>query len=303
MSTGAIGDIDPLVLEARFVRAYPPAAPPAGSAHYLPFIGGRLVTRSDFTLPSRPPLPLTDAIQATALFIGTLDGIPCIAYRLPTDTAVSAEFRVTGLRELYGQLGDDEYAVAGYAVQLLNWRDSYRFCSRCGKPAESVPGGWGMACPECGTTAYPPVTPAVLALIHDGADRVLLAAKPGWGKRFSIIAGFVEPGESLEGCAVRECQEEVGVHVRDAEYWGSQPWPFPHQLMVGFVTQHVWGDIEIDETELSEAAWFRYDALPELPPALSLSRRIIDAWVESRHASPRGGIIGQTSSLRKTTAA
>jgi NAD+ diphosphatase len=124
-------------------------------------------------------------------------------------------------------------------------------------------------------------------LIHDGWDRILLARKPGWGKRYSILAGFVEPGETLEECCYREALEEAGVVTTDFEYAGSQPWPFPHQLMVGFSCLWQSGEIKIDETELEHADWFHASDLPELPPPLSLSRQIIDRWVASRHRAER----------------
>jgi NAD+ diphosphatase len=146
---------------------------------------------------------------------------------------------------------------------------------------EPLSGGWGRQCPNCDHITYPPVTPAILVLVHDG-ENVLLVHKPDWGKRYSIIAGFVEPGESLEGCVQREVREEVNVEVSDIRYIGSQPWPFPHQLMVGFTARYVLGEIRPDQQELDRAAWFHYNALPELPPPLSLARQIITTWVASQ---------------------
>jgi NAD+ diphosphatase len=118
--------------------------------------------------------------------------------------------------------------------------------------------------------------------VHKGED-ALLVHKPGWGKRYSIIAGFVEPGESLEGCVQREVREEVNVEISEISYIGSQPWPFPHQLMVGFIARYVSGEAQPDQQELDDIAWFHHDALPELPPSLSLARQIIMTWVASQH--------------------
>jgi NAD+ diphosphatase len=128
------------------------------------------------------------------------------------------------------------------------------------------------------------VTPAILVLVHDG-DRVLLTHKPGWGKRYSCIAGFVEPSESLEECVQREVSEEVGLEIADVSYVGSQPWPFPHQLMVGFTTRYVGGTIRLDERELDDAAWFHIDDLPEMPPPQSLAHYIITTWTASRRSA------------------
>jgi NAD+ diphosphatase len=279
------GDIDSLLVAARFVRAYPPATAESDDPHVFAFLGSDLVTGADFSLPASSVFG--SGTSADSLFIGALDGRACVALRLPPEAELPAGLQATGLRGVYGRIDDELYAVAGYAIQLLNWRATYQFCSRCGTRAERLAGGWSMQCPACGLNAYPPVSPAVLALVHDGADRVLLASKEGWGTRFSILAGFVEPGESLEGCVAREAYEEAGIQVSDCVYCGSQPWPYPHQVMIGFTARYRGGAIVLDETELSAAAWFRYDDLPDLPPPLSLSRQIIDAWASARQAANR----------------
>lgn len=126
------------------------------------------------------------------------------------------------------------------------------------------------------------MTPATLILVHDGEDKVLLSHQPGWGEMYSILAGFVLPGESLEECVHREVEEEVGVQVTDLVYYGSQPWPFPHQMMIGFLARYRNGAIEIDVEELDRAEWFDVHDLPPLPPTLSLSRQMLDAWREER---------------------
>src|SRR5437660_1795230 len=144
---------------------------------------------------------------------------------------------------------------------------------------------WRRSCTGCVNERYPMVSPAVLALVHDGGDRILLAHKPGWGARRSILAGFALPGESLEECVHREVLEEAGVRVGDLAYFGSQPWPFPHQLMIGFFSKYIAGTIEIDAEELEGADWHDYRRLPPLPPPLSLSRQMIDAWAHTRRNS------------------
>jgi NAD+ diphosphatase len=225
---------------------------------------------------------LRDALEADApVYLGTLGGVPCLACEVGREAAVPPGLRALGLRALFGQLDDAAYGLAGYAAQLLYWQRTSRYCPACGGPTEAAAGDWGRRCAACGHTRYPSVSPAILALVHDG-DRVLLAHKPGWGKRYSILAGFVEPGESLEECVRREVHEEAGVAVTDLVYAGSQPWPYPSQLMIGYTARYAGGALRIDDKELDDAAWFHFDALPELPPPLSLSRQIIDAWVAAR---------------------
>jgi NAD+ diphosphatase len=262
-----------------FQRLYPPAAIPAGPAVWLLFRG------SDLLMPADGPLaPLQGSVAAPdgfvvaePLLLGTLDGSPCLVGVLPEDTPLPAGLRTLGLRAVLANADAELGTLAGYAAQLLHWTRTSRFCPACAQPLGPLGGTWGRACGGCGHTLYPPVSPATIVLIHDG-DRVLLTSKPGWGKRYSLVAGFVEPGETLEMCVAREVREEVGVEVTDICYVGSQPWPFPHQIMVGFLACYAGGELAIDTAELSDAAWFARDALPELPPPFSISRQIIELW-------------------------
>ena len=270
-----------------FLRAYPPAEPRPGPALWLPFRAGELLVREGGTVGAlvHGEAAILDALRpGPPLYLGTLDGTPCLTCEVDATIAVPAGWRALGLRALFGQLDDTAYALAGYASQLLGWQRTGRFCAACGRPTAMVPGTWGRRCIDCGHSSYPPVSPAVLVLVHDG-DRVLLAHQPGWGKRYSILAGFVEPGESLEDCVRREVFEEVGITVDGLVYAGSQPWPFPHQLMIAFLARYADGALRPDRQELDDAAWFGFDALPELPGLLSLSRQTIDAWVAARRAA------------------
>lgn len=262
----------------RFVRTYPHAIPADGPTILLRFHNGELLYSTDtFT-----PVPLEPDSTIKRAYLGTLDGIPCLVEGLPDHAVPPEGHRAVGVRTLYGNVEDVHYALVGYAAQIVRWQRTGKFCSVCATEMQDIPGSWGRECTNCGHNVYPPVSPAVLALVHDGGDRILLAQKEGWGKRYSILAGFVEPGESLEECAIREVHEEVGVIVENPLYQGSQPWPFPHQVMIGYTCQYVSGEIKLDELELSAADWFHVDALPELPPPLSLSRQIIDRWIASR---------------------
>ena len=266
----------------RFLRAYPPAEAASVPALYFAFRGEELLLHQDDALPDAAPAPLS----AGPFYLGDRDGVPVVAGKIAADAPLPDGFKAVNLRALYDLISEDLWTLAGYAFQIIHWETDHRFCAHCGAEVANEGKTWGKKCPNCGRTAYPPVVPAVLALVHDGGDRILLASKSGWGKRYSILAGFVEPGETFEQCAIREVEEEAGVLVADTVYFGSQAWPFPHQIMVAFTCRHISGDIKIDEEELAHADWFRYDALPQLPPTLSLSRRTIDAWIASRrHAN------------------
>jgi NAD+ diphosphatase len=206
-----------------------------------------------------------------------LEDRPVLVDGLPADAPLPPGIQALGLRAVLAQADADFVGIAGYAAQLLRWRRTSHFCPVCAQPLGPLD-GWGRSCPACHHTLYPPVSPAVIVLIHDDGDGVLLTSKPGWGQRYSLVAGFVEPGEALEQCVAREVREEVGVEVADIRYVGSQPWPFPQQLMVGFMARYTAGDIEIDATELADARWFTRAALPDLPPSFSIARQIIEMW-------------------------
>lgn len=177
-----------------------------------------------------------------------------------------------------------EWMAAGRAVQLVEWARTHRFCGRCASPTEPSPGERGMRCPACGLVAYPRVAPAMIVLVTRGepgpGQEALLARGVTFrGPMYSCLAGFVEPGEDLEGAVVREVREEVGIRVGNVAYRASQPWPFPHSLMVGFRAEYLDGDLALDESEIVDANWYRRDDLPPIPPGISVARRLIDDWL------------------------
>ena len=262
-------------------RAYPPTPPAPGPALWLPFYRGDLLVHTGEDGAIRLHHGTQSSVDAlgpsTPLYLGTLGEMPCLAAEADPDGDLPGGWSAVNLRSLFGTVSDAEYSLAGYAAQVLYWRRTSVFCPVCGHRTEAKHGDWGRRCPECGHVGYPHLSPATLILVHDG-PKILLAQKPGWGTRWSILAGFVEPGESLEECVRREVQEEVGLELKNLAYAGSQPWPFPHQLMVGFTAEYAGGDVEPEAAELERAAWFTRDTLPDLPPPVSLSRQMIDRW-------------------------
>jgi NAD+ diphosphatase len=214
----------------------------------------------------------------------------------PTDTGMAlgvaegvelpAAFAVLGLRELYPLLGEEALLAAGAATQLAEWRATSRYCGRCATPTARASEDRSVRCPACGLHVYPRIAPAVIVLVRRG-DEALLARGARFPRPFySTLAGFVEVGETLEATVAREIREEVGVEVKDVRYFGSQPWPFPHSLMVGFTAAWAGGDIRPDPAEILDAQWFRADALPLIPPPMSIARRLIEAWLaDVRRAS------------------
>nr|WP_090281572.1 NAD(+) diphosphatase [Mycolicibacterium komanii]CRL78157.1 Zn-finger containing NTP pyrophosphohydrolase [Mycolicibacterium komanii] len=252
---------------------------------------GRVVLGSTARLGDHPP--------ENAVFLGRLnDGRHVWAIRgaLEGPEDPHTETEVLDLRRA-GQVFDDVSAqLVATATALLNWHDNARFSAVDGAPTKSVKGGWARINPLNGHEEFPRIDPAVICLVHDGHDRAVLARQTVWPERlFSILAGFVEAGESFESCVVREIAEEIGLTVTDVTYLGSQPWPFPRSLMVGF---HAIGDPEqefsFNDGEIAEAAWFTRAEIREaldhgdwssdspsrllLPGSISIAREIIESW-------------------------
>jgi NAD+ diphosphatase len=241
-----------------------------------------------------PQIPTWEDLRAwgiTAIryqYLGTLDGEPCWSAELAPGVLAPEIATLSGLRPLYDVIPESHYAVAGRAAQIVAWDRDHQYCGRCGDPTERVPGERGRHCARCDLTAYPRVSPAIIVLIERD-DRILLARGRAFiPRRFGIIAGFVEPGESLEDTVRREVREEVGIEIDRIDYFGSQPWPFPHGIMIGFRAMHLRGEITLGDGELAEAGWYGADDLPEIPAKLSIARRLIDHW-----ASRRGFVIDQ----------
>jgi NAD+ diphosphatase len=219
-------------------------------------------------------LVLLDEPVDGALYVGDLDGRAAFAARVDAAEGI-------GLREALATLPEDEAVLAGRASQLLDWDRDHRFCGRCGTATEPAGHEAARRCPNCGLSVYPRISPAAIMLVARGPE-ILLARRPG-GAFWSTLAGFVEPGETLEQTVVREVREEVGLDVADVRYVGSQPWAFPGQLMVGFTAEWQAGDIAVDRTELHEAQWFGPDdELPPIPPPFTIARRLIDGFLGRR---------------------
>jgi NAD+ diphosphatase len=217
------------------------------------------------------------------VYIGRLDGRPSMAATLH-GPEVPEGYVGHDLRSLYGLIDEPTWAVAGLAFQMANWAVNTQFCPRTGEPTHIKPGEWAKECPSCDLLQYPPVTPCVIVLVRKDRQ-ILLTRQPVWpAGRYGLVAGYMEPGETLEHCLQREVYEETRLTVQDIRYFASQPWPFPHQLMVGFTARYAGGEIVIDRTELENAAWFPIDSLPILPPPLSIARRLIDTHVREMNA-------------------
>jgi NAD+ diphosphatase len=256
------------VNEPRFHRATRVVLePPTTEGLIVPARGSAVVVEGDVDARRFPRG--TPSIGSFEL--GTLDGEPIYAHPAPDDDPV------VGLRDLATELDGESWQAASLATQLVDFARTTQFCGVCAAPRDWAGSDLGRTCPNGHDTAYPRISPCAIVLVHDGGTRVLLGKRANWPiNRYSLLAGFVEPGESLEHCAAREVLEEVGVVVDELRYVGSQSWPFPSQLMVGFTARYASGDVVVDLEELESADWFELDNLPALPPPLSIARRILE---------------------------
>jgi NAD+ diphosphatase len=214
-----------------------------------------------------------------SFYLGTLGDEPCYAVGVPQDVEPPEAHSFEALRPLFGQIADDEFGVAGRAMQVVEWDRTHRFCGRCGAQTEQAPNERAKVCPDCALTSFPRLSPAVIVRVRRG-EEILLAHGTRFPAAFySVLAGFVEPGESLEDTIQREIREEVGIEVDEIRYFGSQPWPFPNSLMIGFTATYAGGELVPDPEEIEDAGWFSVESLPLLPPSVSIARWLIDDFV------------------------
>ncbi|MDD0977627.1 NAD(+) diphosphatase [Pseudomonas fontis] len=213
--------------------------------------------------------------------IGHYDGQPVFLLELRAPQSVpGCSWR--GLRQFMLEGDFDTYKILGYAAQIATWAREHRFCGSCGQAMEQIHWERAMYCAPCELRSYPRISPSMIVLISRG-DEILLARSPRFvAGVYSTLAGFAEPGESAEDCLVREVREEVAIEVSNIQYVGSQCWPFPHSMMLGFHAEYAGGEIVMQPDEIEDAQWFRIDALPPLPAGRSIARYLIDLYVARR---------------------
>lgn len=270
----------PFEWPADYVPAIVAPEPRPEGALWFVFRGNELLVSSapPLALP-RAPGPQVHGLELPrTLYMGTLAGASCFCGEAQAAVPAPAGWAWAGLRGLFGAIEEGLFALAGRALQLLAWDRTHQYCGACGTPTRALAAERSRACPACGLLAYPRLAPAVMCLARRGGRELLLARSPRFAPgMYSALAGFVEPGETLEQCVAREVREEVGVRVREVRYFGSQPWPFPHSLMIAFHAEHAGGEIAIDGAEIEDARWFDVSELPRLPARISIARRLIDA--------------------------
>ncbi|MBW2059421.1 MAG: NAD(+) diphosphatase [Deltaproteobacteria bacterium] len=281
----------------QFISGIVPPAGREGPSWWFVFQGDRLLIVPGASSGAIPFLADLGALGLRAErqhYLGRLDGSPCYAVEVAQGSAAPPGMVFQGLRQVYTVIDEDLFTLAGRALQIVEWDRTHQFCSRCGSPVKILPTERAKECPRCGLLQFPRLSPAIIVRVARGRELLLARSSHFVPGRYSVIAGFVEPGETLEQAVAREVREEVGLRIRDIRYFASQPWPFPHSLMIGFTAAYAGGEITPDPDEIEDARWFTPDSLPGLPSKMSISRRLIDSFladqgVEQEQARGRAG--------------
>lgn len=241
-----------------------------------------------FTIPCTDEVPIRIHPWTHVLNITPMeDGTPVKTLRIddpqsicPTDSSLKSHgWSFMSLRESFFHLSEPLYLKGGKCEELLYWDQNTQFCGVCGAPMK-MSTDISKRCTQCGKEVWPQLATAIIVLIRRGDEALLVHARNFASDFYGLVAGFVETGETLEEAVHREVMEETGLAIKNLQYFGSQPWPYPCGLMVGFTADYESGDVHLQKSELSKGKWFRYDQLPHIPPKLSIARRIIDAWLK-----------------------
>jgi NAD+ diphosphatase len=265
-----------------FLTALRPPEGAAGPALWFAVRGRQLLVHAQGGDPL-PKEPAALGLEARVThYLGALGALHCWSVELAPDAQPPTGMAFRDLRQLYAVLDTSLHAVAGRAVQIVEWDRTHRFCGACGGPTTAHASERSRVCSDCGLAHFPRIAPAVIVAVSRG-DELLLGRSPHFPPGiYSVLAGFVEPGESLEQAVFREVLEETGIEVEELRYFGSQPWPFPHSLMLGFTARYRAGELRVDGVELEDARWFHRDDMPMLFPGnLSISQWLIRDFLKS----------------------
>lgn len=239
------------------------------------------ITGENTEIPFVDDVNIPDLELLRMHYLGTLDGSPCFTAELIVDSQAPEGMVFQGVRGIFGLFGEEIFQLACRAIHVLQWDRNSQFCGRCSSPTRSDTLERAKVCFQCGFKSYPRISPATITAVKWNKQILLARAKRFPAELYSVIAGFVEPGETLEECVKREIMEETGIDVKNVRHFGSQPWPFPDSLMIAFTADYKGGEIRIDKNEIMDAGWFSVDALPRIPDKLSIARRLIDHFIEN----------------------
>jgi NAD+ diphosphatase len=266
-----------------FIPAIKPAEKETDSGYWFLFYDSQLLVEygdNDYRLPFGSNA-LLDLDLTGEQYLGTLDGHSCYAAQLSSNENIPDSMSLFRVRDLYGKMTEDIFWLVGRAFHITTWARHTQYCGSCGVLTENMTDQRAKICPKCHYISFPRISPAIIvAILKD--NQILLARNRNLPTDlYTVIAGFVEPGESLEECLQREVKEEVGIEVKNIHYFSSQPWPFPDSLMIAFIAEYAGGEIKVDGAEIIEARWFTANNLPKIPGKISVARKLIDWFADN----------------------
>ncbi len=270
-----------------FIKSAAAPADPPEKAWFFIFSNHHILVSQENE--DQASIPLMDYDKAVKLglqefcYIGEYKRMACYSALVAKEFS-DETFLFVNIRAFLRKVDIELFRVIGFARQIHDWNINFKFCGRCGAMTQQSAREYSKKCPECDLVSYPRISPAILAAVVK-QDRILLARGINFPdkKMFSVLAGFVDPGETLEACVEREVFEETGIRVKEIHYFGSQPWPFPDSLMIAFTAKYDSGDIIVDPGEIAEAGWFSADQLPVVPGKPTLSGELIEWFVSSQN--------------------
>ena len=248
---------------------------------YFLFYKNELLVKSEDNKAVIPKIQDLENLKFNNIqYLGSLNGQNCFCGELDENDEnpiIPNDMYFSKLKALTHQLSEDMFWIGGRAIQLVNFNNEHKYCGRCGALTHAVDGERAKKCPKCGLINYPRICPAIIvAVVRDG--KLLLAHNNQSAKDlYSVVAGFVEVGETFENCVVREVLEETGINVKNIKYFGNQPWPFPNSLMIGFTAEYASGEIQVDGVEIGDANWYSSNEMPVTPDSISIAKKLI-AW-------------------------
>lgn len=242
-----------------------------------------LKNNDGYNIPTNTTLAQLEPYLLRQHFLGSFNNVNCYVAEIDSTVSLSDEIVSIPLRKAFELIGIDWYVAAAKAHSILNWDKNHQFCGRCGNTTIHKPGTFERVCPVCGLSLYPRISPSIIVLIRNG-DKILMSRSPHFPPgAYGLIAGFVEAGESIEDAVHREVREEVDIKIKNLRYFGSQYWPFPDSLMIGFTADYASGEIKIDANEIEAADWYDYNNLPGRPSSsVSIAGKLIEQYLRER---------------------
>lgn len=251
--------------------------------HWFIFQRGSLLLSNDHN--PFPDFATLQSLQPYLLhqqFIGSFNGTTCFCAEIIETFELPTNYEVLSLRKAFERLDSAWFKAAVKAYSIINWDKNHQFCGRCGTETYQKPNTFERICPHCELVVYPRISPSMIVLIRKD-EKILMARSPHFAPgAYGLIAGFVEPGESIEDAVHREVAEEVNIKITNLKYFGSQPWPFPDSLMIGFTADYLSGDLRIDKVEIEAADWYDADHLPWIPAPISIAGKLIQHFLSTR---------------------